>query len=284
MATDDSEVHDYPAGATESKPLSHSSPASPPSTALPPAGGQVPTPVTIVSTSTRAKVIRGAVIGVLSFLAASLILPAATKQWSDRTAEMEIKHELISMINEAKVAAVTEAVCLAAFCIPELAPFRSSEQTVLNSGEFDVDRFRDAAVAFDRAESELSQHWATARARVEGYMDTYLDRSAAEIEWLIFADTLDAFLELRKIECGDTDHPSISEIDGYVDMSEETWSGILAGGAGCEVQSDLLEVAYEEIGSALLDRSNSLTTAVRDSNMAGYSTEYGDFVTDLWPF
>ena len=42
---------------------------------------------------------RRAALTLLGFLLASLVLPAATKQWSDRSGELALKKELVSQIN-----------------------------------------------------------------------------------------------------------------------------------------------------------------------------------------
>ena len=86
----------------------------------------------------------------LTFLAASLIMTAATKQWSDRSDEMAVRRDLVSRITEASTEAMSAGDCVVSICLPECALVSddNADPAAVNAS---IVARRRALVANDRA-------------------------------------------------------------------------------------------------------------------------------------
>jgi hypothetical protein len=73
---------------------------------------------------------RRTLVTVIGFLIASLVVPAATKQRSDRSGELALKKELVSQINMTVTNAVAVTDCTARLrtCFPEGPSSHGSER------------------------------------------------------------------------------------------------------------------------------------------------------------
>jgi hypothetical protein len=144
--------------------------------------------------------VRRATLAGLGFLIGALILPAATKQWSDRAGELALKNEAVKMISESASGTILTAECIVQFCMPELAPLRDSTLTLAT---VDPDLFAEAKVAVSREVASNSRNWFKSRDLVDGLMETYFPGTTASDEWTSYAEQISAYRRL-----GDFAQPS----------------------------------------------------------------------------
>lgn len=216
-------------------------------------------------------------LAIVSLLAAGLVLPAATKQWSDRTQELELKKELLSQMSEASTTAIDSSYCIVLRCEPEEIVSRQlSDPTLL----------RDAAVAGQRRINETLSGWSVKSARIGTLLKAYFPGSSLLADWEAHAEAVTAFTRLGTSNCGPARLESMRKVESRVpEVMRREWSGLLDGiGATCQLTPASFEDSYLLVGDALEKDQQSLGDQVLKANTNGYSTGFGDFFKDLYPF
>jgi hypothetical protein len=217
-------------------------------------------------------------IPVLGFLIASLLLPALTKQWSDRSGELDLKNDLLTSVNQTTTDAVLASDCLNQFCLPELAPFRSlAEDTTVE--DLDPELWNNALISASKFRIDFTREWQKSQAVTQGVFDSCFPSTVAHERWAEYAAAVDAYLEVRTQNCGETESTEISNLRRYLGTAGQgSWADI----SSCD--TNLRDTAYTRIGEDLLHARERVTTAVIESNAAGYSSGFADLLRDLWPF
>jgi hypothetical protein len=227
-------------------------------------------------------------VALAGLLAAGLLLPAATKQWSDRASELTLKKELLAQVNEATTETVLAADCFARLCMPELAPLRTTDpDSDMGIADVDPELWNSALVAAARAYEEIPQQWTKSRAVVQGSMDAYFAGTEAARQWVAYAEAVDAYVGLPDIVCGDDDDPDLRALRTHLGTPDGfRWTDLSRAGLdpGCDHPVEVFEKAYTAAGQQVLAARERVTDAVIESRAAGYSDGLADFLRDLWPF
>ena len=222
---------------------------------------------------------RRSLLTVLGFLIASLVVPAATKQWADRAGELALKKELVSQINTTvtKAVAITDCTARLATCFPEGRSLRDPAATQDSRAEADV--------AYGRALFESKTEWAAGSTSISSVVQAYFASTPIDAAWTEHRQAVSAFLRLSSSECGAARDADTELLRGYLPgTGEDTWT--LLGtdiGVDCQGTSIEFESGYATLAQDLLNTTPRLTQALVQSNAEGYSNGLGDFVGDLWP-
>lgn len=223
---------------------------------------------------------RRTVLALLGFLIASLVVPAATKQWSDRSGELALKKELVSQINTTVTKAVTVIDCTTRLqsCFPE--------GRVLKNTNASQGAKIEADVAYGKALFEARTDWKTGNALITSVLDAYFAGTNAVHEWAQHADAVSAFLDLSTAECGKDRDEDTGYLQRYLpETNTNVWTLLKTNiGTDCQTTSEEFEAGYSLLAHDLLAQTPRVTRAVINANADGYSSGVGDFLRDLWPF
>ena len=196
-----------------------------------------------------------------ALLVASVVVPAATKQWSDRQAALALRAELIEQISRSSAVAFTGAKRVAAMSAEPAARAKLLET-------------RDA--------------WEAAQGTIDASYAVYFRDSAARDTWLAYRGEMYRYISLGC--CDEFREEDTRLLRMYVvdveplSTGSDPWSVIACGiGEGCEVASEFAR-GYTRIGIKLLGKRGDLLRELRQTKPAGFSLGWRDFVADVWPF
>jgi hypothetical protein len=222
---------------------------------------------------------RAKVLTLVGFLIASLVVPAATKQWSDRSAELALKKELISQINATvtKAVAVTDCTTRIDTCFPEARALKDP-----NAGQ---EARAAAEVAYGRQLFETKTEWTAGQASIASVLDAYFPATAAHTEWTRHSDAVSAFMRLSSAECGAPRDRDSAHLQAYLPQTHpDVWTLLKTNiGPDCQLTSAEFELGYAVLAQDLLAQTPRVIRAVTESNAEGYSSGARDFLQDLWP-
>lgn len=196
-----------------------------------------------------------------ALLVASVVIPAATKQWSDRQAALALRADLIENISRSSAIAFTGAKRVAAMSAVPKARAKRLET-------------RDA--------------WEAAEGTIDAIYAVYFRDTAARDVWLAYRNEMYSYISLG---CCDEEfrEADIALLRKYlVDIEplstgSDPWGVIACGsGEGCAVASEF-ERSYTRIGIKLLGKRGHLLSELRRTKPAGFSLGWRDLVTDVLP-
>jgi hypothetical protein len=198
----------------------------------------------------------------LALLVASLAIPAATKQLSDRQQATALKSEIITEISRASAEAFAES------------------KHILESSPKDVSERR----------LDARKTWEVSQGELDGRYAAYFDRGgSARRAWYAYEGAVynyismlccDAFIDedveiLRKYVAGFAQRP--------FNGSEDPWEILRCGDdRRCASAFEFAE-AHKWVGLALLRRRGTLLDELRVAQPEGFSSGWGDFLDDTIP-
>jgi hypothetical protein len=205
-------------------------------------------------------------------------MPAATKQWSDRSDEIAMKRDLISRITEASTEAILTADCVVSFCLPEYALVidDNADPAAINAS---IVAYRRALVVNDRA-------WAKAKSVTDDVLGAYFSDTRLEVDWEEYAAGVDAYLRVGQEYCGAARDADMGLLRGYLsEISPQVWADLVRDlNEECTNTPPEFAPAYREVSNELLARREVITDNIVQADAAGYSDGFEDFVRDLFPF
>ena len=230
-----------------------------------------------MTSATRKQVFR-LVATILTFLAASLIMPAATKQWSDRSDEIAMKRDLINRITEVSTEAILTADCVVSFCLPEYA--------LVTGDNADPAAVRASIVAYRRALVVNDRDWAKAKSVTDDVLGAYFSDTRLEADWEEYAAAVDAYLRVGQEYCGAVRDADMGLLRGYlINIRPQIWVDLVRDlNEDCTNTPPQFPPAYKEVARELLSQREVITDNIMQADAAGYSDGFDDFVRDLIPF
>jgi hypothetical protein len=196
-------------------------------------------------------------------IAAALIFPALTKQWSDRQAELTLKNAMVTDISEGVETA-----------------FDGARDVVNSTGSY---------IQGLKARNKTVNAWREAAAKADPSFVAYFPRQSVTDEWTSYKTPTIDYLALA---CCDQEfhaaylaavrdfvqrvNPSTTPAPG----ASSSWD-ILA--AGAESDPSRYRIAYTWVGLQLLYYRGVLEEHLVHANAEGYSSGIGDFLHDLLP-
>jgi hypothetical protein len=218
---------------------------------------------------------RRAMWAIVGFLIASLFVPAATKQWSDRSSELQLKRDLISDITRFTTDTVLAAECVATQCTYDYLVQQDSTG----------DAWLEATAELYRLNREANSEWFTSTQEMDVLLRTYFPESDLVAEWASFSDTVSAYLRIGTGECGAAREADMNLLRAELPaVQENTWTDLIRGiGSDCQLTPPHWPPAYSNVADAVLQHRQSLTDQIVQANAIGYSSGWRDFVDDLYP-
>ena len=213
---------------------------------------------------------------VAGFLIASLVLPAATKQWSDRSDELQLKRDLVSKITQDTTDLLTTAECVVSGCtINTWMLQRDPTGQILLEAQSELNRLARDATA----------KWRTSTEVIDVLLRTYFPESELLSEWDQFSATILAFERIGRAECGAAREADMALLRAELPhVGEGVWHDLVAGiGPDCLTTPSHWPPAYGYLALALLEHRQSLTDQIVRANAVGYSSGWRDVLDDLYP-
>ena len=212
---------------------------------------------------------------VVGFLVASLVVPAATKQWSDRPDELQLKRELVADVTRLTTETVILAHCVVTQCtFDHLRTEKPPEEALL-----------EATADLYQMNRQVNNEWSTFSEEIRTLLRTYFPESGLPAEWTSFSEAVSAYLRIGSGECGAERRADMDILRAELPaVHEDTWRDLVRGiGSDCTAMPTHWALAYSNVADALLDRRQSLTDRILRANAVGYSSGWRDFLDDLYP-
>jgi hypothetical protein len=220
---------------------------------------------------------RKLVLWAAALYVASLVIPAATKQWSDRQEALALKAALVVDLTEAS--SKTYATALS---IPVLAREQGQKP----------------ALALRR---RLRTAWLSTDAVTDTRLATYFGGGLQD-QWLAYQDAMWAWIALG-LCCGRNTDDNLQTVRSYLHdhppsvrwrRTAAKYGGSPWGVLKCAphdkdeacltIEGDpAFDSGYIWTGQALNDRRTTLVKRIRGSDVRGFSTDWKDFAGDVWP-
>ena len=229
----------------------------------------------------------------LALIIGSLLIPAVTKQWTDRPKELELKNSLVTQITEASTNTVVTHRFIASDLLPEsrLAIYYYTIWQSAKSSEKEAARRKyDAAVESSRkseqkAWNETYASWQTKKASIGGQLDAYFPGTKLASDWSSYAGALTNFETLGSNICGDGRKRLITELQTYFSGSTSiNWSGLERPTTDAQCQNDFLPAyqgLYFSLGEEVLKKRDDLLRGILSAQASGYSSGWRDLINDL---
>jgi hypothetical protein len=194
----------------------------------------------------------------LGLYVGSIVVPAATQQWSDRQAALALRAKLITDVSAASTRSFNAASDIARATKPKLA---------------------DAKVKATAA-------WVASEGSFDATYKTYFDKTTARAAWSRYRE---AMFDYVALSCCDEAHRlgDLEVVHRFVGAAppprgiRDPWQVLECGAReGCTPDAAYGE-AYTWLGTQVLSRRGTLLQALRDSPVAGFSETRGDFLRKI---
>lgn len=195
-------------------------------------------------------------------LVASLILPAATRQWSDRQAALTLKSSVVTDVSKSSVDVV----------------FAAQRTQELPAGE-EQEKARRAAL----------DGWVRSEAEIDPVVATYFKGTRARDIWNAYRDTIFVYIALAC--CDQNRAEDVSTIQEFLGSpalrppkpppveNKDPWNIL----HNAPVDSTEFRDTYVWVGLELLSYRGLLLDELRRTPAVGYSVGIGDFWRDVIP-
>jgi hypothetical protein len=192
-------------------------------------------------------------------IAAALIFPALTKQWSDRQAELTLKNTMVTDISEGVETA-----------------YVSARDVVYSTGSYIQELV---------ARNKASDAWRETAAKVDPSFFAFFPRQSVSDEWASYKGAIYGYVGLA---CCDQefqakDLAAVRDFVQRVNPSTTTSHSWDVLGAGPEIDPSLYQRAYTWVGLMLLYDRGVLEEHLVHANAEGYSSGIVDFLHDVIP-
>ena len=244
----------------------------------------------------------------LALFLTSLALPALTRQWSDRPKELELKRDLVARSSEVVGSVVMREGLATNGLLPESVARKAAAKRY-NDAQDEAQR-RDARIVLDAAiATEVSAKQAVHnenRERAEGELGVIEAELSAyfadgNLESMVrgLRSALAAYVTLGSGVCDSTRSDAAKQLREYLGTydaeyaettaskratydREKMWTAV--GEWDCKgYRAANFPFYYVKLGDRVVHATKGVVRTIITSNANGYSTDWKDFVADLWP-
>jgi hypothetical protein len=221
-------------------------------------------------------VIRRVALSVLGFLAVSLVVPAATRQWADRAQELSLKKDLITDVAVSSTEAIESAKCVVSYCYPEAVAFRNNP---------DPARSFEVNAAGQRLLMSTREAWLKTGASMDPVFTAYFPGDPVGGRWDDFSTAVTAYIRIASSECGAARDADMTVLrDHFPGIDSTTWTDLIQDiGPDCLQTPETFVLAYNSLGDTFLREREDLIRGIVRANAEGYSSGWRDFFRDLFP-
>jgi hypothetical protein len=234
---------------------------------------------------------------IATIVVGSLLVPAITKQWSDRPRELEIKTTLVREISELTTDVVTARVAEIYSSTPTARLLREQEAALNRASKANKAEARkryDAAFEAKVRETQTiyAQNystWKTKGAAIRAQLSAYFSGTQLARDWDALDTAMSSFIYLSLAECdrsGDvqnlraylvSDQASANIQWQLLEKSIYTDSGCYVGDANAPV----FRSTYDYVSDRLILKQQQILDSVMKADMVGFSRGWHDLVKDV---
>lgn len=236
---------------------------------------------------------------IATIVVGSLLVPAITKQWSDRPRELEIKTTLVREISELTTDTVTAQVTEIYGGTPT-ARLLYVRQAALNKGSKadKAEALKRYDAAFDAKVKETQtiyaqkySAWKTRGAAIRAQLSAYFLGTHLDRDWDALDTAVLSFMYLGLASCGNRSG-AVKSVRDYL-ASDQTTANLqwpllekaYYDDYGCYVGTanrPLFQSTYEYVGGRLiLKQQQQILDSIMKANMVGFSRGWNDLVKDV---
>jgi hypothetical protein len=207
--------------------------------------------------------LRRALPWIVGLLVGSLVLPALTKQWSDRQAASAIRQSIFQELDEQSTVATARA------------------ESAMSSHRQD-----------ERATAKATDSWLRAASRIDGRFAIYFPSTPADEQWTSYRRAVFDLILLSYPYSGSTH--TLQRVRSYLQstsvgqdgMAAEDWRRLrgCARKDACDFGSPKSFDAYGRLELDVLDRRGQIESAVLEETPKGFSEGWRDLVRDVVTF
>jgi hypothetical protein len=230
-------------------------------------------------------------VWVLGIAVTSLLVPAITKQWTDRPKELELRISLIDRLGESAVSTVNTARFIVADTLPE-----ASVRALVCGRDVDTEESQaqcDAATESERlaeqaARTGAKNDWLQKGAVLESQLAAYFPGTDLAREGKAYVNAIRIYLFLASDVCGSRRDDNTRKLLNYVygdpeDPEGEPLLGLTAEECGQKSLNEAFREEYGPMGDRILNRRLHLLRLLSKSNADGFSTGPADLFFDALP-
>jgi hypothetical protein len=224
-------------------------------------------------------------------LASAVIIPAITKQWTDRPEELELKGNIVETFSTAASDTIETTRILVNNFIPEarLADHICDRDEREEEDPAACRAAREAETTEEqRVHNEVRLTWQRASVMLRAQMSARFPDSDLPEKANSFVRATRQYLALESDLCGQRRDNLTAALLDYLDEDRETknWPDLFGLTPNqCVDKSQPMDFseAFAELGELLQDRRQQLTTAILSAKAKGFSTTWPDYFRDAWP-
>jgi hypothetical protein len=229
---------------------------------------------------------------VLGIAVTSLLLPAVTKQWSDRPKEVELRISLVDQVAQLAASTINTARFIVADTLPEATHRRFVCDKALETGDPEVqqrceDLEEEEFKAEQKAHIDAKTSWIQRGAVLESQLIAYFPGTELAREGKRYVDAVRIYLFLASGICDTKREIATNKLLGYLgeDREADEWAPLYLSGTECEEKSANLEFreVYGPLGDRMLAERLGLLLLLNESDAVGFSSGLDDFISDALP-
>jgi hypothetical protein len=230
---------------------------------------------------------------VLGIAVTSLLIPAATKQWSDRPKELDLRTSLIDRIGES----AAQTINTARFIVADTLPEATLRALVCGEAEASQDptqlercrtRREEETIAEQTAHIEAKSAWLQKGAILESQLAAFFPHSDLAREGKAYVNAVRVYLFLASGVCEEKRDEANGKLLRYLreDPRDPRWAPLYGLTADeCTQKSANLQFreVYGPLGDQMLAKRLDLLVLLNESDAEGFSVGFVDFFFDALP-
>jgi hypothetical protein len=225
---------------------------------------------------------------IATILVGSLLVPAITKQWSDRPRELEIKTTLVREMSELTTDTITAYVA-EIFVTTPAARLLGVRKAALDRAS-KADRVYDAKLQETAAtEGQKYSAWRTKGAAIRAQLKAYFSGTQLTRDWDALNIAVISFIRLGSAGCDMSDDIKILRSYLANDQSSANIRWQLLGkssyyDSGCYIGNAKLgdyRNTYNYVGSRLIAKQQEILDSIMKADMVGFSKGWHDLIKDM---
>lgn len=230
---------------------------------------------------------------VLGIAVTSLLIPAVTKQWSDRPKEVELRISLVDQVAQLAASTINTARFIVADTLPEATHRRfvcakadETEDAALDQRCEDLQE--EEFKAEQKAHIDAKTSWIQRGAVLESQLIAYFPGTELSREGKRYVDAVRIYLFMASGVCGEKRDEANTKLLRYLGEApdDEEWIPLYdLQDEECEQKSENLAFreVYGPLGDRMLAARLGLLLLLNESDAVGFSSGLGDFISDALP-
>ncbi len=231
----------------------------------------------------------------VALLIGSLLIPAVTKQWTDRPKELELKNSLVKQITESTTHAIELNRINVANALPETTAYSDALSAWRQAAPKDkaaaLQSLKKAAAASRKAKQNIANEvystWQTNRALIGAQLQAYFPNTRLASAWPGYATAIYNFGQLGTSICTATRKEVVKQVQDYFNGNPAlNWNALLTPTQDAQCQGDFVssfQSAYSSLANELVMRREPILDDILSPSVhaSGYSSGWRDLLRDI---